>query len=78
MKDDKCPKCHSATVYSKLNGMSLGAGSIHVYLSSEWASKPIRGSRHYICITCGDFEVYIEDKAKLEAVVKDWQKTGSA
>jgi hypothetical protein len=26
----------------------------------------------------GYFEVYIEDKAKLEAVAKDWQKAGPA
>jgi len=76
MKDGKCPKCNSNTVHSKLNGMNLGEGGIHVYVSSEWASKPVRGSRHYICTTCGYFEVYIEDKAKLEAVTKDWRKVG--
>jgi hypothetical protein len=76
MKSGQCPKCSSTTVFSKLNGMSLGDGSIHVYLSSEWASKPVRGSRHFLCTTCGYFEVYIEDKAKLEAVAKDWQKIG--
>jgi hypothetical protein len=77
MKDGKCPKCNSATVYSKLNGMSLGDGGIHVHLSTEWASRAVRGVRHYICTTCGYFEVYIEDKAKLEAVAKDWQKIAS-
>jgi hypothetical protein len=33
-------------------------------------------ARHYICTTCGYFEVYVEDKAKLEAVTKDWTKVG--
>ena len=78
MKDGKCPKCNSTTIYSKLNGMNLGEGGVHVYISSEMISKPVRGSRHFICSTCGYYEAYIEDRAKLEAVTKDsaWRKIG--
>jgi hypothetical protein len=73
MKDGKCPKCNSNTVYVKRKGTSFGDGGIHVYISSQLASRPVPVD-HYICTTCGYFEAYVEDKAKLEAVTKDWKK----
>jgi len=76
MKDGKCPKCNSATVYAKRNGMSLGEGGVHIYISSERIFRSVSGMAHYICTTCGYFECYVTDKPKLEAVTKDWTKVG--
>jgi len=76
MKDGKCPKCNSATVYTKRNGMSIGDGGIRIYISSVFATTATSRNVHYICTTCGYFEIYIEDRDKLEAVTKDWKKVG--
>ena len=38
MKDGKCPQCNSATVYSKLNGMSLG--EVQVDKALKFAENP--------------------------------------
>lgn len=77
MKDGKCPRCKSETVYTKRRGMSFGSsGGVYIYISSEWATKPTTDVDHYICVTCGYVEVYVEDKARLAAVAKDWKKVG--
>ena len=77
MKNGKCPKCNSATVYTKRQGISFSSSSgFYVYISSEWATKSIKEVDHYICTSCGYFETYVEDKAKLEQVAKDWKKVG--
>ncbi len=75
MKDGKCPKCKSATVYTKREGIKLGDG---FYISdTSWAAgKSIKEIDHYLCTTCGYFETYVENKARLEQVAKDWKKVG--
>jgi hypothetical protein len=79
MKDGKCPKCNSATVFTKRQGITLSTESgFFVRISSEMMSRSLKDVDHYVCTTCGYFETYIEDKAKLEAVAKDWAKVGPA
>ena len=70
MRNGKCPKCNCTTVHVKRNGISFGNGGIHV-LTSEWVSKPMPLD-HYVCTTCGYFESYLVDKAKLEAIEREW------
>jgi hypothetical protein len=61
----------------KRRGMSQGSsGGIYIYISKEFATRPTHDVDHYICAACGYFESYIEDKARLEAVAKDWKKVG--
>jgi len=75
MKDGKCPKCGSPTVYTRRQGISLSTESgFYVYISSERMTRSIREVDHYVCTTCGYFETYIEDRLKLEAVAKDWKR----
>jgi predicted nucleic-acid-binding Zn-ribbon protein len=76
MKDGKCPKCSSTEACTKPKGIGFGQGSVYVHISSEWASKPIKDVDSHLCANCGYFENYISDKAKLEAVAKDWTKVG--
>lgn len=77
MKDGKCPKCNSSAVYTRRRGLDFGkSGGIHIYISSEWATMPTMDVDHYICTACGYFESYVEDKARLEAITKDWKKAG--
>lgn len=78
MKNGTCPKCNSNTVYIKRKGMSFGDGGVHVYIPSQLASRPVPVD-NYLCTTCGYFESYVADKAKLEAVAaKDWKKAGGS
>ena len=75
MKDGKCPKCGKQTVFTKRQGISFSSSSgFYVYLSKDWATKPVKEVDHYLCASCGYLEMYVEDKAKLEAVAKDWKK----
>ena len=77
MKDGKCPKCGSNTVFTKRGGISYGgARGVYVYISSEWATAATQNVDHYMCTTCGYFEAYVEDRARLDAVAKDWKKVG--
>ena len=76
MRDGKCPKCNSTTVYVKRKGMSFGDSGVHV-LTSEWVSKPMTLD-YYICTTCGYFESYLVDKVKLDAVAREWTKAGGS
>ena len=75
MKDGKCPKCNSKTVFKKRMGVSFSSSSgFYVTISKDWATKSIKDVDHYLCTTCGYLEMYVEDKAKLEQVAKDWTK----
>jgi hypothetical protein len=78
MKSGTCPKCNSKSVYSQRTGIGFGSsgGVVYVYISSEWATKAIKDVDHYLCSACGYLEIYVEDKAKLEQVTKDWKKVG--
>jgi hypothetical protein len=79
MKDGKCPKCNSATVYTKRQGISFASDTyFYVRISSERMSRSVSDVDHYICTTCGYLEIYIEDNAKLEAVAKDWKKVSAS
>ncbi len=73
MKNGKCPKCGSATVHSKPNGIGYGNsnGRVSVYISMMTQPSPTVA---FVCITCGYFEVYIADPSKLAEVAKTWQK----
>ena len=78
MKDGKCPKCNSATVYTKRQGIRFASDDyFYVHISSERMSPSFKEVDHYVCTTCDYVEIYLEDKARLEAIAKDWNKVGS-
>ena len=76
MKNGKCIKCNSATVYTAQLGVFYGD------LKLEGAGFPgIIGSPLYIsylCTTCGYFENYVDDQQMLQKVSsnKGWKKVG--
>jgi hypothetical protein len=77
MKDGKCPKCNSTTVYTKRQGIKFGSDNFfYVSISSERMSRSVQEVDHYLCNNCGYLEIYVENKEKLEAVAKDWNKVG--
>ena len=73
MKNGICPKCGSATIYSKADGLKYSAMRGVVFVETggiTMASSAIA----YVCTTCGYFENYITDQSKLSGVLKNWQK----
>jgi predicted nucleic-acid-binding Zn-ribbon protein len=70
MKNGICPKCGSASVYSKSNVLGFGDGNgVFVYVSTLTTRTPILA---LVCSTCGYFENYIADPGKLAEVAKKW------
>lgn len=73
MKNGICPKCGSATVHAKKEGLKYvsARGVVYVYTSRmTMASSAIA----YVCATCGYFENYIADPRKLSDVAQNWEK----
>jgi hypothetical protein len=75
MKDGKCPKCNSTTVFSQRKGIDFSSQrNVYVHVASELGTRPTKEVDYYVCTTCGYFESYIEDRAKLDVIAKDWKK----
>jgi hypothetical protein len=70
MKDGKCPKCNSSNVYKR----DQGAGPEHGFFVSTSTITGGSAYESYVCVDCGYFENYIQDKAKLQDVQKKWTK----
>ena len=73
MKNGTCPKCGSATVYSKTEGLKYAVAKGVVFVHTSFMTMP-SSAVSYICTTCGYFENYIADKNKLAEVAENWQK----
>jgi hypothetical protein len=72
MKNGKCSKCGSASVYSRPNGLGFGnMDKVFIY-GGKW-SKP-SSTTAYVCATCGYFEVYLSDASGLAEMAKLWSK----
>jgi hypothetical protein len=70
MKNGKCPKCGSATVYSIANGVMPG-GRPRQYIGFGGIYSAV-DCLTYLCATCGYYENYITDQKKLADVVQKW------
>ena len=71
MKNGKCPKCGSATVHSKTNGIGENGAGQYIDTSAATRRSPVVA---FVCIACGYFEYYIADPQKLADVAKNWSK----
>ena len=73
MRNGICPKCGSATVNSKTEGLkyAVAKGVVFVHTGGMTMASPATA---YICTTCGYFENYIADQNKLSEVARNWQK----
>jgi hypothetical protein len=71
MKNGKCPKCGSATIYTKPGGLGFGnISQVFIYLKSGYPAS----TKAYICTTCGYYEVYVTATSVLAEVAQSWQK----
>ncbi len=76
MKNGKCIKCNSATIYTIRNGATYG-GRIGAIKTDPTQSELVDYIT-YLCTTCGYFENYVDDQKILQKVIsnKNWQKVG--
>jgi hypothetical protein len=71
MKRGQCPKCNSANVFKKKNGIDWGDGSMNIYPGNMSSQSDCDS---YVCTDCGYFENYITDKGMLQQIQGNWTK----
>lgn len=72
MKSGRCPKCGSATVHARPNGIGF-AQQTSVYLYDAGSSfAKMSSTNAYVCTTCGYFEVYLTVTSALGEVARAW------
>ena len=70
MRNGKCSKCGSTTVYAQ----SKGVGGVNgVELTIGIFARAVNVTS-FVCTTCGYFENYIADTKKLAEVAQKWPK----
>jgi hypothetical protein len=81
MRDGICPKCQSETVYlADTHGLHAGVidmPKIQLYRENKWIPDiEIFQTKVYLCQTCGYFEFYVLDPAKLSRLDEsdNWKK----
>jgi len=76
VKNGKCPKCGSNSVYCgdeiPLKSGPFGSNSIPVTLVS------IASLDNYVCTDCGYLESYVAEQEKLEEIAEKWRNTNEA
>jgi len=70
MRNGKCLKCGSKTVFTQKNGVG-GRNGLAVSLGFSLDSTEVIS---FVCATCGYFENYFTDQKKLADVAKNWPK----
>jgi hypothetical protein len=73
MREGKCSRCGSLTVFAKQNGLQLGEdiNGVRVYTSWATGTSP---TVVFVCVTCGYFEHYLIDRNKLDEVARTWEQ----
>lgn len=72
MRNGKCSKCNSPTVYQQTGGIYFDSrNAFHVYTGAFDMTVPYVS---FICASCGYFENYVADANKLAEVAQKWQK----
>ena len=76
MKNGKCPKCNSQSVYTKRNGIVrvVTDPPCGVYVEGLSRINFPTDIDVYICTDCGYFEEFVIDKAKLSKIKGKWDK----
>lgn len=75
MKSGQCPKCGLQEIYASLDGGGIGEGFTVRVLHGE-SMSPTRQWQTLLCASCGYFENYLLDEAKIANIVEDPQKAG--
>jgi predicted nucleic-acid-binding Zn-ribbon protein len=77
MKNGKCPKCNTSTVYKCTRGIDWGSKSqwLEVWTGeTDSRTNMWAGFDSYVCSNCGYFETYITDDAAINEIKAKWKK----
>ena len=74
MRNGRCTKCNSETVYTQPGGIFFYTNALHVRTGSLEQGVPFVS---FICTTCGYFENFVADPQKLAVVAQKWQKVAA-
>jgi predicted nucleic-acid-binding Zn-ribbon protein len=69
MRNGHCPKCGSKNIFTQKSGINFGSFEVKTAFFVTFSPTD-----DYICIDCGYFERYIDDKAKLMEVSHNWTR----
>ena len=74
MRSGICPKCGSATIYSKPQGIGFAQQtSVYVYDAGSKYAKP-SSTVAYACTTCGYYELYMLGTSVLGDIATTWPR----
>ncbi len=68
MRNGLCPKCGTATIFAKENGLG-GLRGIRVRIANVTTEHQVVA---YVCVTCGYSETYVTDRAAIDLIRRDW------
>lgn len=73
MKSGICPKCGQSSVVAQSLGVKLGDDSrgVFVFVGMMGTASAYTS---YVCTTCGFFENYLDDRAKLAKISESWAR----
>ena len=69
MKNGKCLKCGSMTVHSLVNGFAPGGRREYIGYGGAFRAVDVQS---YLCTTCGYYENYVTDVARLAEMAQNW------
>jgi predicted nucleic-acid-binding Zn-ribbon protein len=75
MKKGQCLKCKSENVVASQGKGGVGADSALPILFGKYFANTPKWTT-YLCLDCGYYENYIEDRAKLDQIGSDLEKMG--
>ncbi|MCJ8501781.1 hypothetical protein [Desulfatitalea alkaliphila] len=76
MRDGRCPRCQSKTVYQMRNGVTTASGKNVFVRGTALIGSAATDRMTLVCTTCGHYEHYLTDAAILKRVAQKWDKVG--
>jgi len=76
MKKGQCPKCKSENVATSgdKGGVGFDDSLMTILFGKGWAGTQKWAT--YLCLDCGFYENYVEDREKLDQIQSDLEKRG--
>lgn len=71
MRDGVCPKCHALTVY---HNADLVHGNTIPIKNPPFPT--FARVTHYVCVTCGYVESYVQDDRMRDEIITQWDYVG--
>jgi hypothetical protein len=76
MREGACPKCDSADIYMRRNGLKWRMAEPRIEISYPGLVGKVKLSRveAYVCTHCGYFETYLVNPRALAKIARKWKR----